>query len=150
MWSGPVPTPLPPRGAAGAFRCPGATVERRVMEVDYRPRYGVVATLAQGQRTLIEYTGIADADWQNGRLALWLGLHDYHARKTAVGPAEVVVDLDHGAQRQTFTIAVAQGFMLHELPLGPGGKSATHTIRLELTAKSAANHFVGLHGELRR
>ena len=149
LWSGPVPTPHPQHGPAGAFRCPSSTVERRVMEIDYRPRYGVVATLAQGQRTVLSYSGIPDADWQGGRLALWLGLHDYHARKTAVGPAQVVVDLDHGAQRMPLTVEVAQGFVLHELPL-PLAKLPTHTIRIELWAASAANHFVGLHGELRR
>jgi hypothetical protein len=149
LWSGPVPMQKPQRGAAGAFRCPSATVERRVMEIDYRPRYGVVATLAQGQRTILEYTGIPDADWQGSRLLLWLGLHDYHARKTAVGPAQVVVDFDHGAQRVPLTIEVAQGFVRHELAL-PAARLPTHTLRIEIWAASAANHFVGLHGELRR
>ncbi len=151
LWSGAAPTPQPGRGtAAGAFRCVGSTVERRVMEVDYRPRYGVVTTVAQGQRTIIEYNNIADADWQGSRLALWLGLHDYHARKTAVGPAQVVVDLDHGAQRVTLPVTVAQGFAPHELTLPTATAGATHTIRLELSAAAATNHFVGLHGELRR
>ena len=149
LWSGPVPTAHPARGAAGAFRCPSATVERRVMEVDYRPRYGVVATLAQGQRTILEYS-IADADWQGSRLVLWLGLHDYHARKTAVGPAQVVVDLDQGARRVPLTIAVTQGFAKHELELPAGPARSSHVVRLELAAASAQNHFVALHGELRR
>lgn len=149
LWSGALPTPLPARGPAGAFRCPGAAVERRVMEIDYRPRHGVVATVAQGQRTILEYPGIADSDWQGGRLTLWLGLHDYHARKTAVGPAHVVVDLDQGARRVALTVAVAQGFTRHELELPPGSRPA-HVIRIEVSAPSPANHLVGLHGELRR
>lgn len=149
LWSGPLPTPLPPRGPAGLFRCPSATVERRVMEIDYRPRYGVVATVAPGQRTILEYAGIADADWQGGRLVLWLGLHDYHARKTAIGPAQVVVDLDQGARRVPLTVAVAQGFTPHELAL-PAGDRRTHVIRIEISAASPPGHFVGLHGELRR
>ena len=149
LWSGPAPAAHPARGPAGAFRCPSSTVERRVMEIDYRPRYGVVTTLAQGQRTILEYS-IPDADWQGGRLALWLGLHDYHARKTAVGPAQVVVDLDQGARRVPLTIEVAQGFVPHELALPTGPARPLHTLRIELSAASAQNHLVGLHGELRR
>lgn len=149
LWSGALPTTPPARGAAGAFRCPSAAVERRVMEIDYRPRYGVVATVAQGQRTILEYPSISDADWQGGRLTLWLGLHDYHARKTAIGLAQVVVDLDQGARRVALPVAVAQGFMRHEVEL-PSGSRPLHTIRIEVSAASPANHLVGLHGELRR
>lgn len=149
LWSGPIPSAHPARGPAGLFRCPSSTVERRVMEIDYRPRYGVVATLAQGQRTILEYS-IPDADWQGGRLALWLGLHDYHARKTAVGPAQVVVDLDQGARRVPLTVEVAQGFVPHELALPTGPARPVHVLRIELSAASAQNHLVGLHGELRR
>jgi hypothetical protein len=150
LWSGPTPTFPPPRGPAGAFRCPGGTVERRSMEIDYRPRYGVVVTLAEGQRTSIEYSGIPDTAWQGARLSLWLGLHDYHARKTAVGPAEVVVDLDHGTRRLPISVAVDQGFRLSELALPAGTTGSLHSVRIELSAPSAHNHFVGLHGELRR
>lgn len=149
LWSGALPTPLPARGPAGAFRCPGAAVERRVMEINYRPRYGVVASVAQGQRTILEYRDIADSDWQGGRLTLWLGLHDYYARKTAVGPAQVVVDLDQGARRVPLTVAVAQDFTRHELELPPGSRPS-HVIRIEVSAASPVNHLVGLHGELRR
>ncbi len=45
---------------------------------------------------------------------------------------------------------VAQGFVPHELVLPTGPARPLHTLRIELSAASAPNHLVGLHGELRR
>ena len=145
--------PLSPRDAVAVVNA--ATTGSRLITLAWGAGAGgvapgnQVATLAQGQRTILEYS-IPDADWQGGRLSLWLGLHDYHARKTAVGPAQVVVDLDQGARRVPLTVEVAQGFGLHELALPTGPVRPVHVLRIELSAASAQNHFVGLHGELRR
>ena len=149
LWSGPQPQPLPQKGAAGAFVCPQGRVERRVMEIDYQPRRGFVTTLGQGRRTALEFTGISDAAWQGSRLYLWAGLHDYHARKTAIGPAQVRVALDRGPLSPPITILPQQGFVVTPLPL-PTGAASEHVIRLELTADQARDHFIGLHAELRR
>lgn len=151
LWSGPVPSSAPPHGPAGAFSCPRGRVERRTLEIDYRPRYGIEFTPEPGQRTVAAWDHIPDAAWQGARLWLWLGLHDYHARKTATGAAEVTVDLDHGALRVPLRVEVAQGLVATELPLtgagaGPGGE---HSVRIEVSAPSRT-HFVGVIGELRR
>lgn len=148
LWTGPLPTPLPAPGALGGFVCSGGRVERRTMEIDYQPRRGIVTELAQGQRTLLRFS-ISDADWRGSTLHLWFGLHDYHQRKQAVGPVDVMVDLDDGATRTPLQVQVGQGFVMHALPL-PATNAEVHHLRIELSASSAAHHFVGLHGELRR
>ncbi len=148
LWTGPLPTPTPPLGARGGFACGAGRVELRTMEIDYQPRRGIVSELVPGQATLLRYS-IPDADWRGSTLHLWLGLHDYHQRKQAVGPVEVVVDLDDGAARLPLKVEVAQGFVLHQVAL-PVTSGDVHHLRIELFAASAAHHLVGLHGELRR
>lgn len=148
LWAGPLPSPFPPRGPAGAFACAAGRVERRTLEIDYRPRYGVLVTPDPGQRTVLTWEHIPDAAWRDARLWLWLGLHDYHARKTATGAAEVTVDIDHGALRVPLRIDATQGFVATQIPL-TGGAPAGHTLRIEVTAPSRT-HYVGIVGELRQ
>ncbi len=148
LWSGPLPTPQPTPGPLGGFACGTGRVELRTMEIDYQPRRGIVSELVQGQRTLLRYS-IPDAEWRGSTLHLWLGLHDYHQRKQAIGPVEVVVDLNDGAARVPLTVEVAQGFEPHQIAL-PVASGDVHHLRIELFAASAAHHLVGLHGELRR
>lgn len=150
LFSGPPPGPQPPRGPAGAFRCERGTVEQRTAEVDYQPRRAVVVEAAEGGRTALTWTGISDDDWRGGRLVLWLGHHDFHRRKTAKGPSEVVVDLDRGAARVVLWVEVHQPFLSTEIPLPAGAVGARHSLRIEVAAQSATNHLVALHGEIRR
>jgi hypothetical protein len=150
LFSGPPPGPMPPRGPAGAFRCERGTVEQRTAEVDYAPRRAVVVEAAEGGRTALTWDGISDDDWRGGRLVLWLGHHDFHRRKTAKGPSEVVVDLDHGAARVALWVEVHQPFSPTEIPLPAGAVGARHRLRIEVAAQSAINHLVALHGEIRR
>ena len=162
FFAGPSPaTCPPPRGPAGAFVCPQGRVERRTLEIAYRPRFGLAVSLGSGQVTQLVWDAIPDSAWQGGRLHLWLGLHDYHARKNAVGPAQVVVDVDGGQAQQTLTVdprASEQGLVHVEiaLPTGrapsadPSAEPASHSLRLRLFADSAAHHHVGLLAEIRR
>ncbi|HNK43574.1 MAG TPA: hypothetical protein PKI49_06690 [Pseudomonadota bacterium] len=148
LWTGALPTPLPAPGSLGGFVCSVGRVERRTMEIDYQPRRGIVSELAQGQKTLLRFS-IPDADYSGSTLHLWLGLHDYHQRKQAVGPVDVVVDVDDGSARHSLQVQVGQGFVLHKLPL-PAKSGDVHHLRIELSAASAPHHLLGLHGELRR
>lgn len=149
LWEGPRPAPQPPVGAAGAFRCAHSRVEKRMLEIDYRPRYGISVELAANQETLLSWEDIPDEAW-NGQLVLWFGLHDYHARKNARGPAEVVVDLDDGKVRVPLHIEPDRGLeqLRLALPKNPEPRRAQHAIRIELSAQSAPHHFVGVLGRL--
>lgn len=150
LWTGPLPgTTAPAPGLQlGGFSCGSTRSERRTMEIDYQPRRGIVTDLESGHRTLLRFS-IPDDAWQGSTLHLWLGLHDYHQRKQAQGPANVTVDLDDGQAKKELTIEVRQGFVHHELAL-PQRRADVHHVRIELSAQQAPHHLVGLHGELRR
>lgn len=149
-WLGPLPGPgqAQPRGPRGAFACPGPRIEVRTMEIDYRPRYGIAAELATAQRTIVEWD-VPEAAWQGAKLVLFFGLHDYHARKNASGPAELVVDLDGGAVKKAVRVELFGGLQTLELDV-PAAARTVHTIRIEASAASAPHHTVGILGELRR
>lgn len=148
LWTGPLPGTELPGIARGGFSCGSTRSERRTMEIDYQPRRGIVTELEPGQQTLLRFS-IPDEAWQGSTLHLWLGLHDYHRRKQAQGPATVMVDLDDGRAKKELTIDVQQGFVHHELEL-PQLRADVHHLRIELSAQRAPHHLVGLHGELRR
>lgn len=148
LWTGPLPGTELPGIARGAFSCGAVRSERRTMEIDYQPRRGIVTELVPGHQTLLRYS-IPDEAWHGSTLHLWLGLHDYHRRKQAVGPAKVKVYLDEEPASADLTVEVQQGFVHHELVL-PQTRADVHHLRLELSAQSAPHHLVGLHGELRR
>lgn len=152
LWQGPVPSPSPPApGPAGAFRCPGSKVERRMLEINYRPRYGLAVELEAGRQTLVTWD-IPDAEWRGGQLMLWLGLHDYYARKNAQGPADATVDIDDGQVRLPVRLELGRG--LQQLVVAPPPATAQgraqHTVRIELSAPSAPNHVVGVLGQVER
>ena len=80
----------------GAFICPGSRIERRTLEIDYQPRWGVLVPIEPGRRTVVEYGPLPATVWEGGRLWLWFGLHDYHARKHSPAPVTVEVEIDEG------------------------------------------------------
>lgn len=157
LFRGPQPTACPPPGPAGAYFCPLGRVERRTLEIAYQPRYGLSIVVGEGQVTELTWPSIPAAAWQGASLHLWLGLHDYHARKNAVGPAQVIVDLDgrQGVSSFVVTPAVGERELAHSvvaLPPATGSTSneTTHRITLRISAASAAHHNVGVLAELRR
>lgn len=130
----------------------GGLVERRTLEINYRPRYGLSLSLAQQTKTVLLFNNIPDEAWRGAELKLWLGLHDYYARKNARGPAEVVVDLDDGAARTPITVKLTypteQELMPVTIALPKTTNRPLHAIRIEASAPSAAHHFVGVLGRL--
>jgi hypothetical protein len=133
-------------------RISGGAVERRMLEIDYRPRYGLSAKVEPGQTTELRFEQIPETAWRGAELVLWLGHHDYYARKNARGPAEVVVDLDEGAVRMARRVELSsamQKLVLATPPSPPAGR-ATHALRIAVSAESAPNHFVGVLGRLER
>jgi hypothetical protein len=125
-------------------------VERRTLEIDYRPRYGISVGIEASRPTQLTYADIPDAAWKGAELALWFGLHDYYERKNARGPAEVVVDLDDGAGRGALRVELERGLQPLVLALPQNTGRSVHTIRIEVSADSPPHHFVGILGALRR
>jgi len=132
-----------PVDGESARRCGATRVERRVMEIDYRPRLGVLVPVTSGERFVIEYDGLPA-----GRLVGYVGLHDYYARKNADGVVVFRARVDEG---QTIMIPVrnptreGEGWQRFELELGPG----EHRVRFELEAERPAHRLPGFHAEVR-
>lgn len=167
FFQGPSPvTCPPPRGPAGAFVCPQGRIERRTLEIAYRPRLGLSVSPGAGQVTELVWDAIPDDAWQGATLHVWLGLHDYHARKNAIGPAQVLIDLEDGRAQQVISVEPrkseqalshvtmplpareASAQAAGSLPFDPA--SAGHRLRIRVFAENAAHHHVGLIAELRR
>jgi hypothetical protein len=139
------------RGEAGAFRCAASRVERRVMEIDYRPRDGIVVQVEAGKRTMLEFRDLvpqeAEGAGEGAKLVLWFGLHDYYARKTESGPVDVVVDLNGGQARVPVRVFPERGWQQVAVPIGAAGPGV---LRLEVSARDARARNLGFAGQVRR
>ncbi len=122
-----------------ARRCSATRVERRVVEVDYRPRLGVLVPVAGSEVTTLEYEGV-----QGAMLVGYAGLHDYYARKNADGVAIVRVRVD-ATQSVTVPVHNEDGWKRFELPLEPG----PHRVLVEVESDRPQQRFVGVHVEVR-
>ena len=123
-----------------ARRCGATRVEPRVLEIDYRPRRGVLVPVAPEQTTTIAYD-----DVEGGTLVGWVGLHDYYARKSADGVVMVRVRVDGGLQTVTLPLRNEDGWKRYTLELPPG----KHALRFEVDAEHPAFRLVGMHAEVR-
>lgn len=138
-------TDEPCRFAGPAALCLGARIERRVLEIDYRPRLGVLAPMIAGRTTRIEYDDVPGG----GTLVGYVGLHDYYARKNGDAVVMFHVRVD---DTKSVTIPVrnprkdGEGWQRFELPLDPG----LHRVRFELDAADAHFRLPGFHAEVRQ
>jgi hypothetical protein len=125
-----------------ARRCGGSKIEPRVLEIDYRPRRGILVPAQNGQRISIVFS-----DVPGGQLVGYVGLHDYYARKNGDGLATLRVRAETSAVvRPVRTPArEGEGWQRFELELGPG----THTVRFEIEGQGS-NRLVGFHAEVRQ
>ncbi len=137
---------------AESIQTTGGHVERRMLEIDYRPRYGLSLQVKEAKPTQVLWDKISDTAWQNAELHLWLGLHDYYARKNTHGPADVEVDLDDGTARTALQIGPDDGLRSFVLPLPANSAQPRplHSVRIRVFAQSAPNHFVGVQGRIER
>jgi hypothetical protein len=115
--------------------------EPRTMEIDYRPRRGILAPLQAGRPTTLEWTAVPEAK----QLAGWVGLHDYYARKNADGPIRLALYVDDKLA-QTVEARNADGWKPFKLDLAPG----KHDVRVELSAPNVAWRNAGFHLEARK
>jgi hypothetical protein len=128
---------------AAARSCGTSRVERRVMEIDYQPRLGILVPQVNGQRITVAYD-----DVRGGTLVGYVGLHDYYARKNGDGLVTLRVRAD---DTQSIVVPVrnpthdGEGWQRFELQLAPG----THTVRFEIEGDHATKRLVGFHAEVR-
>jgi len=123
----------------GPIRCPGGLVETRTLEVDYRPHRGILVP-AETRPTRLTWPEAT----LGKSLVLYVGLHDYYARKNADGPVDVSVSVD---DRQVWKAHFRQseGWHRYEIPTLAG----THALRLEVSSPQPAWRNLGFHLEAR-
>ncbi|MEO6952855.1 MAG: hypothetical protein ABI321_13705, partial [Polyangia bacterium] len=129
-----------PCGGTGKERqCGSTTVGQRVMEIDYKPRRGVLAPVIPGQIVSIAYD-----DVEGGLLVGYAGLHDYYARKSASGVVSFRVRVD-STKSILMPLRNEDGWKRFELPLEPG----KHLVVFEFSSEEPAWRLPGFHAELR-
>jgi hypothetical protein len=123
---------------ASGFRCAGTRVERRTLEVDYRPRLGILAPVDAGLTTRIELEHVPGAGVRG-----YTGIHDYYSRKSADGTVDFRVFCD-GREVARAVASNASGWQPFAAPCGAPGP---HTIRFEVASRAPAWRTFGFHAE---
>ncbi len=125
------------------WRCAGSHVERRTLEVDYRPRRGLLVP-ADGARTT--HVDFAEAPL-GGTLVVYAGMHDYYARKNAEGPVDFRVAVD-GKELLAARVGNGDGWRRFDLDTRAfaGGR---HAVRFDVSAANSAWRSFGFHAEAR-
>jgi len=123
----------------GARRCAAVRIEPRVMEIDYRPRRGILSPIVPGETTELIYENVP-----GGLLVGYVGLHDYYARKSADGVVLLRAQVD-GHSAITLPVRNEDGWRRFELPLGEG----SHQLRISLSSDRPASRLPGFHAEVR-
>ena len=130
-------------GAMG--RCPGSRVERRTMEIDYRPRLGVLAP-ADNART----THITFAEVPLGKsLVVYSGMHDYYARKNSDALVDFRVAVDG---KQQLAVRIGNDDHWSRFEVDTAALSGTrHEVRFDVAAIGNPQwRNLGFHAEARR
>ncbi len=127
------------------FRCPGSRVERRTLEIDYRPRRGILVPLEPARVTRLEWSEIPIGRQFIG----YVGIHDYYARKRADGLVNVQISID-GRAVKSLLVTNSDGwkrFDIDAVGLALGG--IAHVVRVDVSAPDVAWRNLGIHLESR-
>lgn len=126
------------------FRCTSTHVARRTLEIDYRPRRGILVPVDGSLTTRIEFEAVP-----LGRtLVGYTGMHDYFSRKNADGPVHFAVLIDDAPQLAVDR-ANQPGWPRFIIDTSRFAGTA-HRVRFEVSAPSAAWRTFGFHAEVRR
>lgn len=125
-----------------ARKCPQSKVERRTAEVDYQPRRSLLVPIEAGATTRIEYDVTLGS-----KLVVFVGLHDYYARKSADGKLDVRVSID-GAELRHVEHGNNSGWQ--RLAIDTPGMTGQHTVRIDVSAKSAAWRIAAIAAEVQQ
>ncbi len=123
--------------------CGGQRVERRTLEIDYRPRRGFEVP-ADRTPTTLGFTEVP----LGGALVVYAGLHDYYARKSADGLVDFSVDID-GVEKLRARIGNDDGWRRFDVDTRAlaGGR---HSVTFHVSAANPAWRNFGFHAEARR
>ncbi|HXU70290.1 MAG TPA: hypothetical protein VN947_13230 [Polyangia bacterium] len=128
---------------AHGWLCGGTRVERRTLEIDYRPRRGllvpadrVATTLAYGEVSLGE------------NLVVYAGMHDYYARLHGSGLVDFSVDVD-GVEKLRTRIGNDDGWRRFDLDTRALA-GTRHAVTFHVSAADPAWRNFGFHAEARR
>lgn len=121
----------------------GGRYERRTLEIDYRPRRGILVTPAP-QPVTYEWREVPLGD----TLVVYAGLHDYYARKSADGTVDFHVLVD-GVEKLHAQIGNADGWRRFELDTRPLA-GTRHRVTFQIAAAHPAWRNFGFHAEARR
>jgi hypothetical protein len=128
------------RDGDAEFRCASTRVERRTLEIDYRPRRGLLIP-ADGRRA----TALTFDATLGKTLVVYGGISDYYARKSASGSVRFRVVVD-GTERLATDIRNEDGWRRMELETQAGA----HQVRFEVSAPDPAWRSFGFHAEARQ
>jgi len=121
----------------------GGRWERRTLEIDYRPRRGILV-VAPAQPTTYEWHEAPLGE----TLVVYAGLHDYYARKSADGVVDFRVDID-GVPNLTARVGNDDGW--RRFTVDTHALAGTrHSVSFRIWAANPAWRNFGFHAEARR
>jgi hypothetical protein len=128
---------------AHGWLCGGERVERRTLEIDYRPRRGLEVP-ADRVATTIGYSEVP----LGASLVVYAGLHDYYARKSADGLVDFSVDVD-GVEKLRARIGNDDGWRRFDVDTRALAGSR-HAVTFHVSATNPAWRNLGFHAEARQ
>jgi hypothetical protein len=138
------------RGTAPCFgdpihgwRCGGERVERRTLEIDYRPRRGLLVP-ADRTPTTLGYGEVTLGD----TLVVYAGIHDYYARKSADGLVDFSVDVD-GVERLRARVGNDDGWRRFDVDTR-ALSGRRHAVTFHVSAANPSWRNFGFHAEARQ
>lgn len=133
------------RDGDGIFKCSTTRVERRIMEVDYKPRRGVLVPIDGQLTTYLAWSDVPIGD----RLIVYAGLHDYYARKNSDVPIRLRVKIGDEIVAEG-SVKNDDGWKRFEIETTRFKGATGHAgVRFEVSAPSAPWRNVALHAETR-
>ena len=125
------------------WACGGQHVERRTLEVDYKPRRGLLVP-ADRRPTTLGYSEVP----LGSTLVVYAGMHDFYARKSADGLVDFSVDVD-GVEKLRARIGNDDGWRRFDLDTRALA-GTRHTVTFHVSAANPAWRNFGFHAEARR
>ena len=129
-------------GAIG--RCPGSRVERRTMEIDYRPRRGILAPADNNRTTHVTFGEVP----LGKSLVVYAGIHDYYARKNSDAPVDFKLSIDG---QEKLNVHVGNDDRWSRFEIDTSQLAGTrHEVRWDVFARNPQWRNLGFHAEARR
>ena len=128
--------------AQSGWRCGSQHVERRTLEIDYRPRRGLLVPADTRPTTL----GYGEVPLGN-TLVVYAGLHDYYARKSADGLVDFSVDID-GVEKLRARLGNGDGWRRFDVDTRALA-GTRHAVTFHVSAANPAWRNLGFHAESR-